>query len=269
MKRNSLLFFILLSIAIGVEYEFNDLGGLELSTGNYLELLVTFFLLGVYILPICYLLVKYAGIWKIPKYIIPLSIVSGAYATGWLAGYGNDYLLEGLKHVFGSSKALEDWSAALTAPFVEEALKLCCGLVILYLLNRRNVQSAFIVGASVGLGFQIIEDISYIVMEAQESFQTVVPKTLERISGSISSHWSLTCIFSVAVICLLSKNQSIQKKTVRLCLVTPILFHFIWNSPINDLPLVSAVLSAFTIMIVIQIIKFVEADQRKIPQIKN
>lgn len=262
MKRNSLLFFILLSIAIGVEYELSSLSDLELSTGKYLELLSSFLLLSIYIIPICAMLVIYAKRWKVPKYIIPLSIVSGAYGTGWLAGYGNDYLLEGLKRLLGSSKALEAWSAALTAPFVEETLKLCCGLIILYLLKRKNSQSAFIVGASVGLGFQIIEDISYIIEAAQDSFQTVVPKTLERISGGISSHWSLTCIFTVAVICILSKTK-LNNKSKWLWLVFPITMHFIWNSPINDLPLISTVISAVTIMIIIQMITFIEANQKK------
>ncbi|WP_086347978.1 PrsW family glutamic-type intramembrane protease [Candidatus Enterococcus clewellii] len=264
MKRNSLLFFILLSIAIGVEYELSSLSGLELSTGKYLEFLSSLALLAVYIIPICSLLVIVAGRWKVPKYIISLSIVSGAYATGWLAGYGNDYLLEGIKRIFGNSKALEDWSAALTAPFVEETIKLCCALIILYLLNQRNIQSAFVVGVSVGLGFQIIEDISYIIEAALDSFQKIVPTTIDRISGSISSHWSLTCIFTVAIFCVLSKNQTIHKRTKGLWLVSPISMHFIWNSPINDLPVVSAVLSAVTIMIIIQMIQFIEADRKKV-----
>lgn len=266
MKRNSLLFFILLSIAIGVEYELNSFSELELSTGKYFELLGSLLLLAIYIVPICYLLVLVAGRWKIPKYIIPLSIVSGAYATGWLAGYGNDYLLEGMKKVFGSSKTLDAWSAALTAPFVEETIKLCCALIILYLFNRKNIQSAFVVGASVGLGFQIIEDISYIVEAAQDSFQTVVPTTIDRISGGISSHWSLTCIFTVAMLLLLAKNQKVSKKTKWAWLVAPILMHFIWNSPINDLPVVSAILSAVTIMIITRMITIIEADQKIIIQ---
>ena len=55
------------------------------------------------------------------------------------------------------------WTAALTAPFVEEILK-GCGVVLIYLIARDevdDVMDGFVYGAICGLGFAIVEDVFY------------------------------------------------------------------------------------------------------------
>ena len=55
------------------------------------------------------------------------------------------------------------WTAALTAPFVEETLK-GCGVVMIYLIARDeidDVMDGFVYGAVCGLGFAIVEDVFY------------------------------------------------------------------------------------------------------------
>ena len=55
------------------------------------------------------------------------------------------------------------WTAALTAPFVEEILK-GCGVVLIYLIARDevdDVMDGFVYGAICGLGFAVVEDVFY------------------------------------------------------------------------------------------------------------
>ena len=64
--------------------------------------------------------------------------------------------------VFGQAWAT-DWQAGLTAPFVEETSK---GAIFVLLLGLapvviRTASDGLMVGAYVGLGFQILEDILY------------------------------------------------------------------------------------------------------------
>ena len=76
-----------------------------------------------------------------------------------------------LQKVFGQAWAT-DWQAGLTAPFVEETSK---GAIFLLLMGLapvviRTVSDGLIVGAYVGLGFQILEDVFYAQNAAFEQF---------------------------------------------------------------------------------------------------
>ena len=75
---------------------------------------------------------------------------------------GNAALMDLYAKFFGQAWAT-DWKAGLTAPFVEETAK---GAVFLLLLGLapfviRTVYDGLIVGAYVGLGFQVLEDMLY------------------------------------------------------------------------------------------------------------
>ena len=64
--------------------------------------------------------------------------------------------------LFGQAFA-EDWKAGLTAPFVEESSKAICFLLLMGLgpVVIRTVSDGLMVGAYVGLGFQVLEDLLY------------------------------------------------------------------------------------------------------------
>ena len=65
-----------------------------------------------------------------------------------------------------------NWGAGLAAPFTEETAK-GSGLLLLIALAPRQVRTAFdgfILGAFIGLGFQIVEDITYAMTSAGTQF---------------------------------------------------------------------------------------------------
>ncbi|MGX7151108.1 PrsW family glutamic-type intramembrane protease [Enterococcus ureasiticus] len=258
LKKISLFVFILLA-SIGISYELDSIGLSNLNNSAYLVLFLTLLLLCLYIVPGTLLLKKFSSYFTIPSYIIVLAIFGGAFIPGWLSAFGNEFGASLISNLFGNSTSITSWMDSLTAPVVEESTKFLCVLLIIYLLKIKKLPEVFGVGVSVGLGFQIMEDISYVANTASESIQDVVPQVIIRISGSISSHWSYTGILSLGIICLVTKNKNISRRDGYLWFISPIVLHFLWNSPINEFELngiaiVSAILTTLTIIIVIQII---------------
>ena len=130
----------------------------------------------------------------VPRKLAAAGFVWGAVAAvGAFALLGNDAVMSLYAKTFGASFAF-DWGAALTAPIDEELAK-GAGILLLLTLAPRLIRSPFdglIVGALVGLGFQISEDISYAFIGAANAFgdvgaawTTIIARTL----ASIPSHW--------------------------------------------------------------------------------
>mgnify|MGYP001821725407 CR=1 FL=1 len=95
----------------------------------------------------------------------------GLIATFVIAIPANAAMLSLLGKIFGDGAGLS-WAAAFTAPFVEETAK-GLGIVVVVLLARahvRNSYDGFVIGAFVGLGFQVFEDWVYTVQAAEAAF---------------------------------------------------------------------------------------------------
>ncbi len=160
----------------------------------------------------------------------------GVAAIGGIALYGNSALLalwnKGQGQVFG-----EHWGAALTAPFVEEIGK-GCGILLLIALAPRLIRSpfdGFIVGGFIGLGFQIVEDVTYGVSSAASAFganqivnggRTILVRTVT----GIPSHWMFSAIFCAGVIWLIGRPDSPRRPGLGIALILlAMLFHGLWD----------------------------------------
>ena len=141
----------------------------------------------------------------VPRKLAAAGVVWGAVAAiGAFALLGNDAVMSLYAKAFGASFAF-DWGAALTAPIDEELAK-AAGILLLLTLAPRLIRSPFdglIVGALVGLGFQISEDISYAFIGAANAFGdvgaawgTIFTRTLV----SIPSHWMFSAIFGAGLV---------------------------------------------------------------------
>lgn len=208
-------------------YELSTLGT-EISNSNYLKIL-----LGIYIIPSILLLKMLSTTLKIRAYFISIGIFSDLFSSGWISGECNSNLENRLLNFFDSSEIIDKWSAAVTAPFGEEGFKVICVLMIVSLFQITDIKPIFLIGISVGLGFQIVEDISYIIGETNSS-QLFFEQVFARISNAISSHWAYTGIFSTGIASILKKIQIFSKKDIYSFVVAPIILHFLWNSPMNE-----------------------------------
>jgi protease PrsW len=155
-------------------------------------------------------------------------------ATGAFALYANGAVIDLYSKAFGASFAF-DWGAALAAP-VDEELAKGAGVLLLIALAPKLIRSPFdglILGAFVGLGFQISEDISYAWIGPANSFgdigvawQTIVVRSL----ASIPSHWMYTGIFGAGLVWFLGRPGFPPRRRLGLGLIlTAMLMHGLWD----------------------------------------
>jgi protease PrsW len=172
----------------------------------------------------------------VPRRLAAAAFVWGAVAAiGAFALLGNDAVMSLYAKTFGASFAF-DWGAALTAPIDEELAK-GAGILLLVTLAPRLIRSPFdglIVGALVGLGFQISEDISYAFIGAANAFgdvgaawTTIIARTL----ASIPSHWMYSGIFGAGLVWFVGRPQVPARKGLGAGLMlTAMLMHGLWDA---------------------------------------
>jgi protease PrsW len=175
---------------------------------------------------------------KLPAKLMVVAFVWGGFAaTAAMAANANDAILALYAKTFGQVWAL-NWGAGLAAPFTEEWAK-GSGLLLLIALAPRQVRTAFdgfILGAFIGLGFQIIEDVSYAMTSAGTQFGAnqigaSVGTIIVRMVSGVAAHILYTAIFGAGLVYLLGRPAEPRKVGRGLLLVAiPMLLHGTWDS---------------------------------------
>jgi RsiW-degrading membrane proteinase PrsW (M82 family) len=172
----------------------------------------------------------------------PGGLLTAAFAWGgiaaafWVALPANTALLEIWTKLGGTAFA-SDWAAGLTAPIDEEFAK-ALGLVLLIGLAPRLVRSVydgFIIGAFLGLGFQVFEDVLYVYNGAAQSFGadqlgSSLQIFLVRGASGIVSHALFSAIFCAGLMWVLGRDRA-DRDVVRgvLTMLVAMVFHFAWD----------------------------------------
>lgn len=160
----------------------------------------------------------------------------GLGAAFWIALPANTALLEIWAKIGGTSFA-NTWGAGLTAPIDEEFSK-ALGLVLLIGLAPRLVRSAydgFIIGAFIGLGFQVFEDVLYAYNGAVQTFGTgQVGSALQiffvRGLTGIASHALFSAIFCTGLMWVLGRTPGDRRVALGiLTMLLAMFFHFAWD----------------------------------------
>jgi protease PrsW len=172
----------------------------------------------------------------VPPKLAGAGFVWGAVAAvGAFALLGNDAVLDLYAKTVSATFSF-DWGAALAAP-VDEELAKGAGVLLLLTLAPRLVRSPFdglILGAFVGLGFQISEDISYAWIGAANSFGSVGASSatiLVRTLSSVASHWMYTGIFGAGLIWFVGRPDVPARRRLGAGLMlTAMLLHGLWDA---------------------------------------
>lgn len=131
-----------------------------------------------------------------------------------------------------------DWGAALTAPIVEEWSK-GLGLVILITLAGRQVATAldgFVLGAFIGLGFQVFEDVLYGVQAASSGFGldplgTATHVMVLRFITGVSGHVVFSAIFCTGLVYFLGRpGQARRRGFGSLLILLAMAMHGFWDA---------------------------------------
>lgn len=181
----------------------------------------------------------------------PRSMVFGAFLWGALvaptfAGFVNDGFGAVITKVVGGDFSYY-WSAAVTAPVVEETYKYL-GIVLLYLIARAEFDDlidGFVYGALIGLGFAVSEDIYYFILQFGGDVGSVLEGFYVRVIASgLYTHVTFTGIAGIGFAYFVTRRG--ERSFIRRLLVaaalllTAMLAHFVWNSPsLQGLPICS------------------------------
>ena len=202
---------------------------------------LSWFLLSLYGLPVAlvvYLLDLYE---REPAPLLVAAFLWGAVAATTLSAIGNGGWGLTVARLAGPEFAAR-WTAALTAPFVEEIVK-GCGIVLVYLIARDevdDVMDGFVYGAICGLGFAIVEDVVYFMAVFGGQPSGVLQGFWVRVVASgLYGHVLYTGLVGMAVGVIVSRRAT-ETLGRRLAVAAglsalAVLAHFLWNSPLLSL----------------------------------
>lgn len=171
-----------------------------------------------------------------PKLLATGFVWGAVVATTFLALTVNDAVLTLYAKVFGQAWA-SDWGAGLTAPFTEETAKVLGFLVVMGLAPRlvRTAYDAFIIGAFVGLGFEVAEDVLYVYQGAGRAFGTdqtvaVVQMVVVRGLSGIVSHAMFSALVCTGVAWIIGRTTDGRHVARGLATIgIGVFLHFLWD----------------------------------------
>ncbi|MEU4414223.1 PrsW family intramembrane metalloprotease [Nocardia salmonicida] len=176
-----------------------------------------------------------------PVKLLVVAFAWGGFAATWaMASYANTALIGIYGKLFGYAWA-RDWGAALAAPFTEETAK-GFGLLLLIALAPRLVRTAFdgfVLGAFLGLGFEILEDISYGLNSGASQFganqvDASLGTVLLRVVTGATGHMIYTALFCAGLVYLLGRPAQPRRVGRGLLLIaTAMLLHGVWDAQAN------------------------------------
>ena len=264
MKKNIIVFVFILLMCIGLQYETlyyidGSMSGTEYGVMG-LSILVALF----YMVPAIYCLYRIGKRWGTSKKALTLSLLGGLFISGWLSSFANTYIHNLLTDLFPDSSFLNALENAIVAPLVEEPLKLLPLAFVLYLIPVKKLKSVFLMGIASGLGFQIIEDISYIRTDLSEGLAYTLSRILERVTSAIASHWTFSglAILGIYLLYRAYRGQKAMIKPGFIYLGLAFGTHFLFNSPIVELetevPLTFPLVTAITLYSFYKAVHFVD-----------
>jgi protease PrsW len=176
-----------------------------------------------------------------------------------------------------------EWTAALTAPFVEETLKLS-GVILIYLIARDemdDVMDGFVYSAMVGLGFALVEDVFYFIAIFGGTPGGVLAGFYVRVvSSGLYGHVLYTGLTGMGVAYFVSRRGEVtfgRRLAVAVGLfAAAVAAHSLWNSPLLNLfpgsvddvgdwlriPFAAAVKGAPLILFVVALVRLARRRER-------
>jgi RsiW-degrading membrane proteinase PrsW (M82 family) len=202
---------------------------------------LSWLLLLVYALPV-FLAVYFLDLYeREPMSLVLAALVWGAVAATTLAGLANEGWGLVIARLGGPGFASR-WTAALTAPWVEETLK-AAGVVLICLiapLEVDDVMDGFVYGAMCGLGFAIVEDVFYFIGVFGGTPAGVLEGFYVRVvSAGLYGHVLYTGLSGMGIAYFFSRRgeASLERRIAVAAgmFSVAVVGHFLWNSPWFDL----------------------------------
>ena len=202
---------------------------------------LSWLLLALYLIP-AVVLISFLDLTRVqPRSLLLGALLWGAVTATSVAALGNDGWGLVVARLAGPEVAAQ-WSAALTAPVVEESAKLM-GVIVLAMIARdqfRDPLDGFVLGALVGLGFAVVEDVTYFIGIYGGTPSDVLHGFFIRaIESGLYGHvlWTGISGLGVAYAVALadSRTRVTRFRVASSLLLVAMAGHFLWDSPLLEL----------------------------------
>ncbi len=203
-----------------------------------------------------------------------MALLWGAVAATGIAMQTNGLAGQAIDNVL-NDPAAAIWGASIAGPIDEETIK-ALGVLLLLVLFRSEITrplQGFTLGAFVGLGFQVVENLTYASTYALKDAQSnvggaVLVAAIRAVTG-FQSHWVYTGVYAVGLTVLLHRGRRSAEAAMGIalsCGAVAYLLHFWWNAPGPDAPLVTLLLvvvkCAVTVVVAATLWGLMLTDQR-------
>ena len=195
----------------------------------------------IYAVPVFLLVYRLDLFEREPKLMLAAALIWGGVIAVSLAGYANDAWLSVLGKI-APADFTSDWGAAVVAPVTEEILKLT-GVVCLFLIvpaEFDGVMDGFVYGAMVGLGFTVVEDVSYFIQAtaafggADQAGPVLDTFLIRIVAGGLYSHVLFAGLTGMGFAYFVTRRQESFRKRLFVfgaLVVAGAGAHFVWDSP--------------------------------------
>ena len=235
--RQPAFWLFVVALAIGGYYFLDEQLVLSTLAQAYA---VSWLLVLAYALPVAVTVYRLDLFEREPKLMLAGALLWGGVVATSFAGFANEAWLSVL------GKAAPDlaapWGAAIVGPGVEETLKLM-GVVTLYLIASSEfdgVMDGFVYGAMVGLGFTVVEDVSYFIQAAalapggvSQSGPVWDSFLIRVVGGGLYGHVLFTGLTGIGFAYLVTRRSALSRRLIgfALCVAAGVAAHAVWNSP--------------------------------------
>jgi RsiW-degrading membrane proteinase PrsW (M82 family) len=202
---------------------------------------VSWLLVLAYALPVAVAVYRLDLFEREPKLMLAGALLWGGVIATSFAGFANEAWLSVLGKIEPDLAA--PWGSAIVGPGVEETLKLM-GVVTLYLIASSEfdgVMDGFVYGALVGLGFTVVEDVSYFIHAAalapggvSQSGPVWDTFLIRVVGGGLYGHVLFTGLTGIGFAYLVTRRRSALPGRLLgggLCIAAGFAAHAVWNSP--------------------------------------
>lgn len=233
----------------------------RISTTVYLQVYSAFLVLLVYIVPFFFLIKRLCRKYRLSGFVLMIAVACGALIPAAFAGEINDSFTSLMRHLMGRAYS-DAWLGSLETGVVEELLKLLTVSLLVYLLRWKSASEYLSIGMSVGLGFQIEEDISYITESGFKHVSGAFPAAFDRLLGALGSHWAYTGLAAIGLYLIFQTHRDHHMRRGMFWIVYVMVNHFLYDSPIGDVNLFFALLN---VALILPLIAFLRDDDKKDP----
>ena len=240
--RRSRTWILVVTIVIGVIPLVASIQNLTLSTEVSPSLAAwSAVVWGVYTIPFLIIIRRIDYFEREPWVSLVAAFVWGGLVAGGMALIGNGAIFE-LVTVTQGVVAAQEWGAAIAGPTTEEIAK-GVGVLLILIASPRRPRTAldgFVIGAVVGLGFQVVENFGYTMnvsaLEDDPGLGPLVEMFVIRglIAGPFS-HAVYTGIVGLGIGYLVTATDRTWGRRVGMAVLAfagAYFAHWLWNSPL-------------------------------------